>query len=1272
MKYLLHSVCFFFLFSLQVLSQDADYSNGILDRATVTATSSLATPEIYPDADEVLLDDYMLISYKADGTFTVWDDEFVKVLTEKGKRENLALNLHFNAAYEKIEVKLLAIIKKDGAVIPVDVSKQSRVMIDNSQMGANIYDPNNKILSVNIPGLEIGDIIRCVSYSDNFKTRVPNTWSAEFPLEGTSPIKQLTVEISAPKELPLDNIRLRAEIKNTVTLVQGEKDGKLRYKWEIKDVPRMFPEPEMPALNSVVQRLLLSTISDWKSLSKWYWELCRPHIEATSPEMEKQVADIVADAKDRQDKIDKLFKFVSQKIRYLGITTETEAPGYEPHDVKTTFENKYGVCRDKAALLAAMLRIAGFKAYPVIILVGPRKDNEVPTPSFNHAITAVENDDGSYMLMDSTNENTKDIFPAYLCNRSYLVAKPEGDILRTSQIIPAEKNLMKIRTQSVLNENGTLSAETTFDFNGINDSAYRGSFAGKKPDEVKRYFEGLIKNAVPGAKLVDLTVRPANMQDTTEPLMISLKYTGENVLIEGNGKIMPPLPWFGKLIGIVNFVLGKAELEKRKYPFDTEIACGTDEEFSMTMNIPEWKAVSIPKYAKQDTETIFWEQCLDFKNGILNGRNRFLLKTVEFSPVQYLELKGMLKEIEFDCRKKPVFRTDSATSAGEKESYGPDVNVAVIKDDVEYEIHDEHSWKTTKTVKKKIITYAGKKSNSELKLNFNPVWDKVCLEYATVTSKDGAIQKITDKEINMMDQPWTGSAPRYPAGKTLVANLPGVDIGSTIEYKIVSENRDRPFFYAAEYFQGFDPLAEKNVILTNPNKVKLELSGDYLKFIVENKEDTIKLKATDSPAIKGENNLPPAWCFIPNLRASSGQNWKDYSSEVKNTLEKAAAGQDKSVELSEKITYGIKNDVERIKALRDYVSKNIKAAGPNFNELPLTCISPADKTLSDGYGNTADIAVVLYAMLDKLNYRPGFILASDLQANPKISQDMINHPATGVFNTVLVRIVLKEGTIYLNDTNQYAEIGSTTHEGKCGLDLDKAAGIIIYAEKSKNTRSEVTYRIELSETGQARIRKHREYFGNEFTANKMKFAEMTPEMRKRYHQGLVSAISQSAKPEGELSTKFDSYPGSEDFSVTVDKYAVQDGNLLYLMLPESLNGILPVASEKRVNPFFYSGTVNVKKEFTIVLPEKYYSECSILPPGLCIDIPYVESGKIETASSTSVITDAHSGKDRHFVIKQQIDLKPFIYTNHQYEDFLLKINERITNPSMRSILIETK
>ena len=47
-----------------------------------------------------------------------------------------------------------------------------------------------------------------------------------------------------------------------------------------------------------------------------------------------------------------------------------------------TFGKKYGVCRDKAALLVAMLREAGLQAYPVLISVGTKRDPEVPDPVF--------------------------------------------------------------------------------------------------------------------------------------------------------------------------------------------------------------------------------------------------------------------------------------------------------------------------------------------------------------------------------------------------------------------------------------------------------------------------------------------------------------------------------------------------------------------------------------------------------------------------------------------------------------------------------------------------------------------------------------------------------------------------------------------------------------------------------------------------------------------------------------------------------------------------
>ncbi len=61
------------------------------------------------------------------------------------------------------------------------------------------------------------------------------------------------------------------------------------------------------------------------------------------------------------DKIKAIFYYVSKNIRYMGLTPEKDRPGFEPHDVKLTFDKKYGVCRDKAALLVAMLRDGGLE-----------------------------------------------------------------------------------------------------------------------------------------------------------------------------------------------------------------------------------------------------------------------------------------------------------------------------------------------------------------------------------------------------------------------------------------------------------------------------------------------------------------------------------------------------------------------------------------------------------------------------------------------------------------------------------------------------------------------------------------------------------------------------------------------------------------------------------------------------------------------------------------------------------------------------------------------
>ena len=329
--------------------------------------------------------------YRADGTGEAQDESFVKVLTEKGRRANRTMALSFMLPYSSPEVTRLEIIHPDGEVAPVDVAANSKETIDESQMAMNIYDPNNRVLQVNIPKVEIGDIVHSVTRMTTGRAYIPGQFAEENVLEGSGFIRHLTYEVFAPADRPLQRLALRDAVPGTVTYsARTNADGSITHLWTAANVPRMFDEPAMPPYDMTLQRLYVSTLPDWQAVSKWYWDLSRPHLDATTPEMQAEVSTLTAGAKTDLDKIKAVFYHVSKKIRYMGLTPEKDRPGFEPHDVCLTFGKKYGVCRDKAALLVAMLRKAGLPAYPVLISVGVKRDPEVPDPDFNHAIAAVE------------------------------------------------------------------------------------------------------------------------------------------------------------------------------------------------------------------------------------------------------------------------------------------------------------------------------------------------------------------------------------------------------------------------------------------------------------------------------------------------------------------------------------------------------------------------------------------------------------------------------------------------------------------------------------------------------------------------------------------------------------------------------------------------------------------------------------------------------------------------------------------------------------------
>ncbi len=1239
------------------------------DAQAVVATAADITPERFADCDLATVEQRMVRAYRADGTGECQDETFVKVLTEKGKRAERTLSLGYMLPYSRAEVVQLEVLKPDGRVVPVDIAANSKESIDDSQMQMNIYDPNVRVLRVNIPKLEVGDMVHAITRRRIERPFMPGQFAEENVFEDTGYIRHISYEVHAPEARPLRKIALRDEVPGTVTSsVTNDAEGNLEYRWEVNNVPRMFNEPAMPPYEMVLQRLLVSTAPDWQAVSKWYWDLSKPHIDATTPEMREAVDALTADATTDMDKIKALFYEVSKTIRYMGLSPEKDRPGFEPHDVCLTFEKKYGVCRDKEALLVALLREAGLPAYPVLISVGAKQDPEVPDPFFNHAIVGVELEPGHYLLMDPTDENTRELLPYYDCDRSYLVCRPEGEELLTSPIESPDRNLMRVKTTGVLNDNGVLEAKSELFFEGVNDDVYRNAFAKMKPDDKRRFFESNLKRTMPGAQLKSLKLFPENMLDMSTVVRAELEFSVDGMVAGEDGKSVVTVPWIGKRMGVVNFILGDAGLDKRKYPMQTFVPCGLREDVSIRLGDAFLDAVSLPGGEPVADDCVSYREHFDFADHTLDCSRELKLKVVEFSPTQYLALKKTLKELEYDERKTPVMATavvtprpqDRTTEASEATAVSSDATI--LDSRTELDVTDPHNAVYRVKYSKRVLSYNGKKRESELKIPYNPACQQVELIRAAVIAPSGECQEISQDEINFMDASWNASAKRYTGGKILVANLPGVEIGSTIEVEFAITQTNTPYLSAFESFQLSDDLKHKSFLLSAPGDVSIQrLACGEPNLVHETEQNangrqSFEWQADEVAALPGEPQLPPVWLFDTGVEYFVG-DVSAYYEALRRTLLDRSSQSANAAELARKLTAGAQSRLEAATAIRDFIAKSIRPAGPSFAQLPLDELSAADTTLADGYGHMADCAILYHAMLTAAGFHPEFVLASNLPQIERLASVPKAFPIPQLFQAPLVRITVDGETYYFNDTDQYARPGTTPHDGMLGIVLADQSYETIRAGKDCRDRTETAYRLTLGDDGSARIDVTKRFYGTGYNRLNRYFSELPPEQRRRAYQELVSNMAQGAHAESELTTDFGSYPGLEQYSVAVDNYCVVDGNYYYFDLPFTPT-LFPPWTDHRTLPLYLSGTRDETVRTEIALPPGFRTPV-IVPSSETLTAPD-NSGTVRITSATD--TDS-------CIVTHEFETHPAIVDPEDYSG-LLEVGASLGEKSARVFLLE--
>jgi transglutaminase-like putative cysteine protease len=1263
------------LFTSQIRAAEAVRYAGqewsLLDTANVLSAAADVTAARFPNCDEVMVDEKIVEVYHADGRAENQYETYTKVLTEKGRRGNAVVTLGFLLPYFTVQISRLEVIKPNGRVVPVDIVANSKESIDNSQMAENIYDPDSRILQVNVPGLEIGDIVHAVKRTTVVRPIIPNEFFDEFLFEGQGYIRHISCEIRGPASEPLRYSELRDNVDATVTATTHRMpDGTMVYHWEVNRVPRMYDEPEMPPYETVLQRLLVSTLPDWSAVSKWYWELSLPHLNAISPAMRQTVSALIAGKTTDLEKIEALFYYVSKNIRYMGVTPEKDRPGFEPHDVSLTFAKKYGVCRDKAALLVAMLRIAGLKAYPVLINVGSRLDPEVPDAYFNHAIAAVEESAGRYLLMDPTDEHTRALLPAYDDHQTYLVCRPEGEGLALSPVTPPADNMMQIRTTGSLDADGTLRAISALSFGGVNDDAYRGAFAKMKPDERRRFFERRFQQIMPGIRMTAINISPENMQDESVPLRAEIAFSAPAMAAFGDHRAVITMPWIGHGLGVSNFILDATGLEKRKYPLVTQTTYRINEQITLKLANNYAQAVSIPPGSTLDDDCVSYRRLFRFADHNLHASKDLQLKIVEFSPKQYLELKRTLKERDYDERKAPVMAIavpeapSRAKAQISQKQAAPRItsDARILDDNQELTVKDAHTAVLRVHYVKKILTYAGKIGEAEVRIPFNPATETARIIRAAVTSASGRRQEISKDEINVMDAAWNSSAERYAGGKILVDSLPGVEIGSTIDVEYEITVKGRPYLSGFQSFQLLDAMEKKSFEIRAPLGLDVKSLKTVAGGIVRKEtkkaqgKQILQWQARNVGAMPRESALPPAWAYEAGVCYYVGDPTAYYK-RLDEVMRLHAARDSRARKVAQRLAAKAQTKLAAVEAIRDYVSENVRPAGPSFTELPLSELSDADITLTDGYGHAADQAILLYAMLAAADIRPQFVLAADLPAVAEIEGMVRSFPFPDLFSTPLVRIVVDGKTYYLNDTDQYAHLGSTPHDGSLGIDLATGAGITIRAADNCHDREVTTYSLALDNQGNARIGIRREYYGMVFDEGNRRFSELRSEQKTHYFQEMVSNVAQGARPVGELVTNFKTYPGVVEFTVDVDRYGVAGNRCLYFSLPFTPQ-LFATGANRRMLPMLISDLSDETIRTRIKLPPEF-RHMTITPRAADFTGP-------DGAGSARISSTAENGE---CVIVYEITRRPAIVQPANYPS-LLGVESALENKAARILLLE--
>lgn len=366
---------------------------------------------------------------------------------------------------------------------------------------------------------------------------------------------------------------------------------------------------------------------------------------------------------------------------------------------------------------------------------------------------------------------------------------------------------------------------------------------------------------------------------------------------------------------------------------------------------------------------------------------------------------------------KPANAAKSALSLSPAPDYSKEGSV-VQQDHTSFTFQNDGSGDELQYASVRIQSAQAVQAFGQLVFTYSAASDKISVDFVRVHKLDGRVVTAGPEAVQDLSSPVERVAPMYTDIRQIHITVPDLNVGDTLEYQIhtatlhpLAPGQFFTAWSASKQVITLDQIFQVNV--PRSRQLHVKTSNGIAAPDIQDKGDrriytwhsSFTKRPDDSDDSKKKKTEKPK---LPDVQISTFENWQQLGQWYAGLQKPRAAVSATIRAKADDLVKGLSTPADKVNAIYDYVSKNIRYVSLSFG---LGRYQPhsADDVLANQYGDCKDKATLFEALLAAENIDSYPVL---INSQRKIDPDI---PSPGQFDHV-INIVSYNGQSHWADT----------------------------------------------------------------------------------------------------------------------------------------------------------------------------------------------------------------------------------------------------------------